>query len=150
MSDGSGSAGSVVDADGDAVMVDGTGEGDEPRGLHWRLVREVARLTEAGVQELTVLPVNELRTRRADAQRRLLQGDLESPPPLESFSAPLLVAIAPSSAVGDAFPTGWGRRVLDRVSASKKVWNMKEGETKRSNSSSAPADGLGVTSNPHP
>ena len=146
MSDASQLAGSVVDGDGDAIMADGV-EG-ESEGLQWRLVREVARLTSADVQEMTELQIHELRTRRDDAQRRLLQGDLESPPPFESFSAPLLVAIAPNSAAGDDFPMGWGQRVLERASASKKVWNMKEGETKRSNSSSAPADGLGVASTP--
>lgn len=46
MSDGSGSAGSVVDADGDAVIVDGTGEGDEPGS--GELLASVARMPNDG------------------------------------------------------------------------------------------------------
>ena len=85
--------------------------------------------------DLTGKSIEELRKLRDDAQRRLLCSKLPTPPPFETYSAPLVVGFAPNSSA-PGFPHGWAGRVLNRV-VSGKLWGKMEGQTKRSAGSGA-------------
>lgn len=125
-----GMSGSVMETADDATSDDDDSDADD--ALHERLQREVARLyASEPVDALDAKSVAELRELRDAAQRRLLRRQLPEPPAFESHSAPLLVSIAPNSEAVE-FPTGWAKRVMERVvTGGKQLWALKEGQTKR-------------------
>ena len=101
----------------DALHTAALGAENEDRASVSRLMLEVARLTSRSAEDLVGLGMEELRSHRDEAQRQLLRGHLQPPPPLESFAAPSLVAFAPNSEAGRDYPTGWAERALQRIVA---------------------------------
>ena len=88
------------------------------------------QLVHGPLQKYPAKSIEELRELRDGAQRRLLHSKLPTPPPFETYSAPLVVGFAPNSSAPD-FPHGWAGRVLNRA-VSGKLWGKMEGQTKRS------------------